>query len=312
MSLTLVNYSCVSHEVSQFAMRKTAEVVPATKALFFSDKEPLIYKRDFDFHKIESLHFPNIEEQRQVFIKEYVNFFIKKVNDYIDTEFMLIVQHDGMAVNKEYWTDEFFDYDYIGAPSVYNSKNVTLELKYHDKYNIDPNKKSWYNGNGGFSLRSKKLLKALASDDRIPIIIEMISRKTNIPYELPVDDGVICIICRDILEKDHGIKFAPVELAMQFACDEAVTHSSLGFHGLHNIPLFLTDKECLYVLKNINHRHLGSNWNVYGKLMGNLYASRHHESFIYCEENIGAFSDWTKNILNQAPTEVFKEHEWKL
>ena len=27
MSLTLVNYSCVSHEVSQFAMRKTAETL---------------------------------------------------------------------------------------------------------------------------------------------------------------------------------------------------------------------------------------------------------------------------------------------
>lgn len=300
MSLTLVNFSCVSHEVSQFAMRKTAENVPMTKALFFSNKKPLLYKSEFDFHKIEPPNIINIEEQQRAFITNYVHFFIKEINNFIDTEFMLIVQHDGMATKKEFWTDEFLEYDYIGAPSMLNSPVITSSGYYHKKYNLDPNKKGWYNGNGGFSLRSKKLLKAIASDDRIPVHIDMVAHQTGISYNLPVDDGVICIICRDILEKDHGIKFAPVELAMQFACDEMRTPLCLGFHGLQNMPLFLNDKECLYILKNIEHRHMGKNWDVYGTLMGNLYAAAHQESFIYCEENIGPFFNWNKNILNGA------------
>ena len=57
---------------------------------------------------------------------------------------MLIIQHDGFILNHKAWDNEFLNYDYIGAP-VYWMGNKLIEV-----------------GNGGFSLRSKKLLKIIA------------------------------------------------------------------------------------------------------------------------------------------------------
>lgn len=72
---------------------------------------------------------------------------IKELNKYIETSYVLIIQYDGFILNPDAWTDEFLEYDYIGAPWWYT-----------DDCNV---------GNGGFSLRSKKLLEILANDDSI-------------------------------------------------------------------------------------------------------------------------------------------------
>ena len=63
---------------------------------------------------------------------------------YIDTDFCLIIQGDGFVIHPENWTDEFLKYDYIGAP--------WRNLAHYSFIRV---------GNGGFSLRSKKLLKIL-------------------------------------------------------------------------------------------------------------------------------------------------------
>jgi len=71
-------------------------------------------------------------------IKKYSDFMIKELYKYIETDFALIIQHDGFVLNASAWSDSFLQYDYIGGP--------------------------WYHlgdlrvGNGGFSLRSKKLV----------------------------------------------------------------------------------------------------------------------------------------------------------
>jgi hypothetical protein len=57
-----------------------------------------------------------------------------------------VVQYDGMAANKMHWSDDYYNYDYIGAP-------------WPDRFTwIRPEEKV---GNGGFSLRSMKLIEAL-------------------------------------------------------------------------------------------------------------------------------------------------------
>jgi len=140
--------------------------------------------------------------------KEYSKFIIKKLNEYVDTDYVLIIQYDAFILNPEAWTDKFLEYDYIGAP-----------WWYEDDRNV---------GNGGFSLRSKKLLKVLAESSHI--------RK----YQ--PEDHHICRTYRKHLES-KGIRFAPDELAERFSI-EGVQHKSrplnnnvwsnqFGFHGLH-------------------------------------------------------------------------------
>ncbi|MFN7161142.1 MAG: DUF5672 family protein [Candidatus Gracilibacteria bacterium] len=170
-----------------------------------------ICKKDFEFADVKLLtSLPSTHESIVPIetidrISKYSNFMIHKVNSYVETSHVLIIQYDGFILNPAAWTDEFLEYDYIGAPWWRRGEMVV--------------------GNGGFSLRSKKLLDILQNDPEI----------IPIPEKEP-EDIYICYDLREVLEK-KGIKFAPVELAKKFAIEanEIVGHiwtDQLGFHGL--------------------------------------------------------------------------------
>ncbi|MBI5420987.1 MAG: hypothetical protein HZA35_01600 [Parcubacteria group bacterium] len=131
-------------------------------------------------------------------IENYSEFMIKKLNDYIQTEFVLIFQHDGFVLSADNWQGEFLNYDYIGCPWI-------GYFKENPDHNV---------GNGGFSLRSKKLLEILANDEQIEL-------------GQPVD-GLICRQYRDYLEK-KGVKFAPEEIAGIFAIPDIMRQKDIEF-----------------------------------------------------------------------------------
>lgn len=149
---------------------------------------------------------------------DYNRFNMKILYEYIKTDFVLVVEYDGFILNPDAWEDEFLEYDYIGAP-----------WWYKDGHNV---------GNGGFSLRSKRLLEILYKDDFI---------NQTFP-----DDRHICRTYRTYLES-KGIKFAPEVLARKFSIEGELHYkekwtntgdvwtNQFGFHGLHktNISLWL-------------------------------------------------------------------------
>ncbi len=162
--------------------------------------------------------------------KEYSYFMIKKLNDYIKTDFVLIVQWDGFILNPKAWTDDFLKYDYIGAPWWFNDEN-----------NV---------GNGGFNLRSKKLLKILQEDDKIS--------------KYYPEDYQICRTFGPYL-KNKGIKFAPEELASKFSIEGHISNPPIqflnkygdiwngefGFHGLRKTILYnWKDKDKFFTKEN--------------------------------------------------------------
>ncbi|MEY8847444.1 DUF5672 family protein [Psychroserpens sp. XS_ASV72] len=125
-------------------------------------------------------------------IEAYSEFMIKHLDTYVDTDFVLTIQYDGFIVNPEQWKQEFLQYDYIGAPT------------------------KWGMGNGGFSLRSKKLLQLLSEDDHITFVHP--------------EDIRICRTYRSYLES-KGIKFAPLELAHDFSVENGIWNHQFGFHN---------------------------------------------------------------------------------
>lgn len=141
----------------------------------------------------------NIGIERLGSKEAYSAFIINELHKYITTSHVLIVQHDGYVKNWQAWTDEFLQYDYIGAL-----------WWYQDGLNM---------GNGGFSLRSLKLLKMTAA--------------ANWPVTHP-EDHVICRIHRREFE-EQGVKFAPDELAAKFSFEGANQFGQwagqFGFHG---------------------------------------------------------------------------------
>lgn len=133
--------------------------------------------------------------------EDYSEFMIKKAYDFVFTSHALVIQHDGYVLNWEAWEDDWLKYDYIGAPWWYkDGKNV---------------------GNGGFSLRSQKLLKILATDPEIK--------------QYHPEDHHICRTYRPYLEKKYGISFAPDEVASRFSIEgwkgDRKYRDQFGFHG---------------------------------------------------------------------------------
>jgi hypothetical protein len=155
---------------------------------------------------------------------EYNKFCLVELHKYINTDHVLLIQDDGFIINPNLWTDEFLNFDYIGAPwpkdhLFFNTRRWPF---IHEK--LIENNISYHIGNGGFTLRSKKLL-------------EEVSKLYNKDYKDIPEDVLICIGFRKILE-EKGFKFADLFYATQFSCESHFiegkrydTNSSFGFHG---------------------------------------------------------------------------------
>lgn len=142
----------------------------------------------------------------------YSDFVLQQLPAAIQTPFALIVQWDGYVVQPSAWRSEFREYDYIGAKWPWHQDGMRV-------------------GNGGFSLRSQKLLRALC-DSRF-------SRSPGI-----AEDEFICREHRSALAADFGIQFAPEEVADRFSYERALPDApTFGFHGLFNMWRHTDDAE---------------------------------------------------------------------
>lgn len=155
---------------------------------------------------------------------EYSQFIFKKLNAYVDTEFALTFHPDGFIVNPSAWRNEWLNYDYIGSPWEW----------YNDDYKV---------GNGALSLRSKKLLNAIAND-RVMILTNDQHIKNY------AEDHNICRIYREYLEANHDIKFAPLEEARKFGIEAygvmPPANKYKGQFGFHSVWVDFNDADLKY------------------------------------------------------------------
>lgn len=132
----------------------------------------------------------------------YSEFLLGGLADYIRTRHCLVIQWDGFVLDAANWDPEFLDCDYIGAPWP----------QFTDGHDV---------GNGGFSLRSRRLLEACRSPDFV---------------RSHPEDVAICRANRNLLEQKHGIVFAGRTVAERFAFERtAAPHPTFGFHGVFNM-----------------------------------------------------------------------------
>ena len=152
----------------------------------------------------------------------YSRFMLHRLHEYVTTSHALCVQWDGFAINGGGWDPEFLDYDYVGP----------VWPHFTDGHNV---------GNGGFSLRSRKLLLATRS----------------LPYDgRSAEDLLIGRTYRKSLERE-GIRFAPEAVARRFAYERtAPTGHEFGFHGAFNLVNFRSLDELLNLLKTLERQVL--------------------------------------------------------
>lgn len=162
----------------------------------------------------------------------YSVFILYCLENFIKTDYALIVQKDGWVLNADNWRPEFFDYDYLGAPSV---SGMTVDARgARTIYNAftwqqfvgrsDVQLLPVYNG--GLSLRSRRLLTAprrlgLTMNITPPHLFGDVEDQSALfemdwPWAHHTEDTQVCAYMREALEAD-GIRFAPLELALDFS-----------------------------------------------------------------------------------------------
>lgn len=148
----------------------------------------------------------------------YSRFVVYDLHKYFDTEFVLLIQDDGYVVHPEAWRDDFLAYDYIGAPWALPCDDISYRDRQGNIRRV---------GNGGFSLRSRKLCR-MASDLKLP---------WGEYYDNCHEDGFICTNNVHIYEA-QGCRFAPVEVAAHFSQETVLPEyrdvKPFGFHGKHS------------------------------------------------------------------------------
>jgi len=212
--ITVVCVGNVCHDLMKFSVENTLKHTPDVEdVLIIADKPILDYGR--------------FEQLPEGFTrKDYQKLLIKDLNHMVQTEFSLICQYDGMAVDNNQWTDDFFNYDYIGAV-------------WPEKFNWIPQNSRV--GNGGFSLRSKKLLEAL--------------QDSQVTYS-DNEDVLICQIFRKFLADGYNIKYAPMELADRFSNEwNNPAGAVFGFHGIFNFPRYFDDHQSAELIAQYDLNH---------------------------------------------------------
>ena len=148
---------------------------------------------------------------------DYSRFMLRDLAAHITAGHALCIQWDGFVLDGERWNPQFLEYDYIGAPWPH----------FRDGQNV---------GNGGFSLRSRRLLDAC----------------TRLPFdESESEDIVISRLCRPFLEQ-QGMRFAPEGVAREFAYERGrPAGGEFGFHGAFNLVRYLPSSNALQLFRSL-------------------------------------------------------------
>lgn len=161
----------------------------------------------------------------------YSTFLLSELTSHIFTSHCLVVQWDGHVLDARRWRPEFLDYDYIGA----------TWPQFNDGYDV---------GNGGFSLRSRRLME-LCRDPEFR------------PY--PAEDIAICRVNRGWLE-GKGMRFASSGLANLWATERAGDlKASFGYHGVFNMPQAIGVDEFWEVYRELDHP--GTIWRDFARIL---------------------------------------------
>ena len=135
--------------------------------------------------------------------KIYDEFCSQKLHSLFVTPHAIVFQLDGYPIHWSSWDDSFLKYDYIGAPWPDTLAPSHCRV-----------------GNGGFSLRSRRLCQALALETWVP---------------LPDD----VFICQHAYNKmvELGMRYAPPTVAARFSIEHNVPEENLRPFGFHDLRI---------------------------------------------------------------------------
>ena len=207
--------------------------MPGTRALLCSPLPPPDRPSNVEWRAVQAMNY-----------HEYSWFMLFALWRVVETEFALVVQDDGWVVSAENWRNDFLRYDYVGAPI-------------HLARVESPDGSRWVRGfqwcsdlgkpghtvtpvlNGGFSLRSQRLMRALVAYPDIQVTVPPPDRIEGDPLRMYwhndalLEDVQLSGVLRPALEA-KGLRFAPWDIARQFA----IEHAGAVHQGMDALSIF--------------------------------------------------------------------------
>ena len=142
---------------------------------------------------------------------DYSMFVLQRLVEHLHTPHFLLVQWDGFVAHPSAWNPDWLHCDLLGAPWGKGPPGP-------------PGQPDFRVGNGGFTLRSTRLHRALVQDPAL-------AAQLHHP-----EDICIAQTLRPVLEQRHGMHFGSLAQAQAFAFEnEAPAGPTFGFHGLFNL-----------------------------------------------------------------------------
>ena len=201
-SVTLLAVSSIRISETIMALLYCCEGINFNSVKLISHEIPKTLPSNIKFEQCRKIN--NILDYNQIVFKE--------LYPYVKTSHCLLIQYDGWVIHPELWDDSWLDYDFCGAPwPIVEGHYLTLT---GERIRV---------GNGGISLRSRNLLE-------LPEKYHLSLVQDRGYYN---EDGNICVYWRkEFLE--HGIKYAPVEVAARFSYENSVPENiglkTFAFH----------------------------------------------------------------------------------
>lgn len=191
-NVTLLQLNCVDPDIGVKSMQYSSREIQFGRKVLISHERPYNLTDDIEFYMIPKLDHTGISRFR-----------FDSLYKYVETDYYLSIQTDGFVINPHMWTDEFFQYDYIGAPWPALHWNRINRV-----------------GNGGFRFESRRLLNLCS----------------NIMSDGQHDDVMITNTFKDYFEA-RGCKFPSIEVASRFSLEHKIPeveynlNNCFGFHG---------------------------------------------------------------------------------
>lgn len=207
--------------------------MPGARALLCSPLAPADLPASIEWRAIQAMNY-----------HEYSWFMLFALWRVVETEFALIVQDDGWVLSTDNWHDDYLQYDYVGAPIHLAHVDASDGARWvrqfewckdmgRPGYTVTPVL------NGGFSLRSQRLMRALVEHPDIRVSIpppHLVSGDPLRMYwhnDVLLEDVQLSGVLRTALEA-KGLRFAPLDIAARFA----IEHAGAVHHGMDALSIF--------------------------------------------------------------------------
>lgn len=210
-TVTLCAATSVNVDATLAAIEASCEGIAFGDVILFTDASPVPVPAHVRIVPIEPLRSG----------ADYSAFILQRLASHLRTEHCLVVQWDGFVLEPEQWDGAFLEYDYIGA----------TWPQFDDDHDV---------GNGGFSLRSKRLLEACADADFV---------------RSHPEDVAICRSNRTFLEERFGIRFGDRDTAARFSFERSrPAQPSFGFHGVFNMIEAVGEDRFWFLYRRLDER----------------------------------------------------------